>query len=203
MIRIENFIFILWKFLQMSKLPCKILKISGQQMPQMPPPLVARLILTFRIFEQLPLALKTEFALNNHLVRLCLQESNMFKMNDMQLWFTVFLGKMRYVSRNQAVSCSSSQAELGKSLFSTFRCHRTAERVVWSFLKLKAWSSVMKNALSLTNHPSSSICFHVAENVYSLSIVVRIRINSVNAAHVCTLTQLRTAFRMPRDCKIW
>jgi len=54
-------------------------------MPQMPPPLVARLILTFRIFEQLALALKTEFALNNHLVRLCLQESNMFKMNDMQL----------------------------------------------------------------------------------------------------------------------
>ena len=42
MIRIQNFNLIIWKFLQMSKLLYTILKISGGQMPQMPP-LVARL----------------------------------------------------------------------------------------------------------------------------------------------------------------
>jgi len=38
MIGIQNFNFIIWKFLQMSKLLYNILKISGEQMPQMPPP---------------------------------------------------------------------------------------------------------------------------------------------------------------------
>ena len=37
MIRIQNFNFIIWKFLQMSKFLYNILKISGEQMPQMPP----------------------------------------------------------------------------------------------------------------------------------------------------------------------
>jgi len=37
MIRIQNFIFILWKFLEMSKLVHSVLKISWGQMPQMPP----------------------------------------------------------------------------------------------------------------------------------------------------------------------
>jgi len=38
MIRIQNFNFIIQKFLQMSKLLCNVLKISwGGQMPQMPP----------------------------------------------------------------------------------------------------------------------------------------------------------------------
>jgi len=37
MIRIQIFNFIIWKFLQMSKLLCNVLKISGRQMPQMPP----------------------------------------------------------------------------------------------------------------------------------------------------------------------
>jgi len=37
MIRIQNFNFIMWKFLQMSKLLCSVLKVSGGQMPQMHP----------------------------------------------------------------------------------------------------------------------------------------------------------------------
>jgi len=42
MIRIQNFIFIIWKFLQISKFLCNVLKISVGG--QMPPPLVARLM---------------------------------------------------------------------------------------------------------------------------------------------------------------
>ena len=39
MIRMQYFNFIIWKFLQMSKLLCNVLKISGGgEMPQMPPP---------------------------------------------------------------------------------------------------------------------------------------------------------------------
>jgi len=41
MIRIQYFNFIIWKFLQMPKLLCNVLKISGGQMPKCPPPLVA------------------------------------------------------------------------------------------------------------------------------------------------------------------
>jgi len=45
MITIKNLIFILWKFLHMSKFLWNVLKIlGGGQMPQMPPPLDARLL---------------------------------------------------------------------------------------------------------------------------------------------------------------
>jgi len=36
--RIQNFNFVIWKFLQMSKLLYNVLKSSGGQMPEMPPP---------------------------------------------------------------------------------------------------------------------------------------------------------------------
>jgi len=49
MVRMQNFDFIIWKFLHMSKLLCNVLKISGGQMPQMSPPLVARLIGSKRV----------------------------------------------------------------------------------------------------------------------------------------------------------
>jgi len=45
MIRIQNFSFIIGKFLQMPKLLYNVLKISGGKVPQMPP-LVARLVMT-------------------------------------------------------------------------------------------------------------------------------------------------------------
>jgi len=45
MIRIQNFNFIIQKFLQMSKLLCNVLKISGGKCPKCPP-MVARLLYT-------------------------------------------------------------------------------------------------------------------------------------------------------------
>jgi len=43
MIRMQNFNFIIWKFLKISKLLCNVLKISGEENTPNAPPLVARL----------------------------------------------------------------------------------------------------------------------------------------------------------------